>query len=436
MTDVVVLVVAADDGVMPTTVEAINHAKAAEATIVVALNKIDLDHDLNKIYGQLAEHGLTPSGDWGGETDVVKTSAQTGEGIDDLLAHLATLSEVMELNADATIPACGTVIEAERDERIGNVARLMVQEGTLRPGQTIVCGSGHGRVRSMKDDAGKTVKTAGPSTPVEVTGLSEVPEAGDRFYVLANAKQAKEIAEELAASRREAELVRVSTPTNLETMFANQVEGEIPELSIIIRADVQGSIDALKQELAGFPDDEVKLKVLHSGVGTVTESDLALAETSRAIVICFGVVPDPAIQKKADRSGVDIRMHRVIYDVYDEIKKALEGLLAPEERLESRGRAEVREIFGVSKIGKAAGCIVRDGVITRNCHVRVIRDGVVVLERAALESLRRFKDDAKEVKSGLECGLRIERFDDVKPGDIIEAFEVVEVARTLKTATA
>jgi translation initiation factor IF-2 len=433
LTDVVVLVVAADDGVMPTTIEAINHAKAAGATIVVALNKIDLHHDLNKIYGQLTEQGLTPSGDWGGDTDVIKTSAITGEGIDDLLAHLATLSDVLELKADPTIPATGTVVEAERSERIGNIARVLVQEGTLKAGQIIVCGSGHGRVRAMKGDHGDSVRQAGPSTPVEVTGLSDLPEAGDKFYVLKSAKQAKEIAEEVSAVRRKAELTMMDVPTSLESVIASAEEGEIPELSVIIRADVQGSADALKQELAGFPADEVKLNVMHSGVGMVTESDIELAKASRAIIIAFHTVPDPSIQKKADNAGVEIRSYRIIYEVVDEIKKALEGLLEPEEKLESRGRAEVREIFSVSKVGKAAGCFVRDGVIARNHQVRVIRDGVPVTEGASLDSLRRFKDDVKEVKTGFECGIRITGFDDIKPGDIIEAFELIKIPRTLAT---
>ncbi|MFQ5412345.1 MAG: translation initiation factor IF-2 [Phycisphaerae bacterium] len=435
MTDVVVLVVAADDGVMPTTIEAINHAKAADATVVVALNKIDLDHDLNKIYGQLTEQGLTPSGDWGGDIDVIKTSAITGEGIEELLTHLSTLSDVMDLKADPEIPASGTVIEAERSDRIGNVARVLVQEGTLMPGQILVCGAAHGRVRSMKDDRGQPVRKAGPSTPVEITGLNDVPQAGDKFYTLKDAKRAKEIAEEIAAIRREEDLVRVAKPTSLESMFAQAAEGEIPELNVIIRADVDGSIDALRKQFASFPDDEVKLNILHSGVGTVTESDLALAQASQAIIIAFGIAPDPAVQKRADLLGVDIRSYRIIYNVSDDIKKALEGLLTPEEKIESRGRAEVREIFFISKVGKVAGCFVRDGVFNRTHRVRIVRDSVVVLDSAGIDSLRRFKDDAKEVKSGLECGIKIEGFDDVKPGDIIESFEVLKIARTLKETT-
>lgn len=433
LTDVVVLVVAADDGVMPTTVEAINHAKAANTTIVVALNKIDLPHDINKIYGQLAEQGLTPSGDWGGHTDVIATSAVTGQGIDDLLAHLATLSEVMDLKADAKIPATGTVIEAERTEGLGNVARVLVQEGTLRPGDIIVCGAGHGRVRNLRDDHGRSLKAAGPATPVEVTGLSDVPEVGDRFYVLDSPQRAKEIAEDTAARRREAALFRDAKPTNLESVLATAAEGQIPELRVIIRADMQGSVDVLKKTLSEFPADQVRLDVIHAGVGTVTESDVVLAQASQAIIIAFHVAPDSAIQKLADGVGVDIRSYRIIYNVIDDIRKALEGLLTPDEKIESRGRIEVRDIFNISKVGKIAGCYVREGLIQRNNVVRVVRDGVIVKDNGAIESLRRFKDDAKEVKAGFECGVRIANFDDVKPGDVIEAFEVVKVARKLES---
>jgi len=433
LTDVVVLVVAADDGVMPTTVEAINHAKAANTTIVVALNKIDLPHDINKIYGQLTEQGLTPSGDWGGHTDVIKTSATTGQGIDDLLVHLATLSEVMDLKADAKIPAAGTVIEAERSERLGNVARVLVQEGTLRAGDIIVCGPGHGRVRNIKDDHGRSLKQAGPSTPIEVTGLSDVPDVGDRFFVVDNPQRAKEIAEDTAARRREAALNREAKPTNLETVLATAAEGRIPELRVILRADVQGSVDVLKKTLSEFPADQVRLDVIHAGVGTVSESDVVLAQASQGIVIAFHVVPDTAIQKMADNVGVDIRTYRIIYNVIDDIRKALEGLLTPDEKIESRGRVEVREIFNISKIGKIAGSYVREGSIQRNNMVRVIRDGVVVKDKGAIDSLRRFKDDAKEVKAGFECGVRIANFDDLKPGDVIEAFEVVKVARKLES---
>ena len=431
MTDVVVLVVAADDGVMPTTVEAINHARAANSTIVVALNKIDLPHDINKLYGQLSEHGLTPSGEWGGNTDVIKTSAVTGEGIAELLEHLATLSDLMDLKADPTIPATGTVIESERSGAKGCVARVMVQEGTLKTGDVIVCGPAHGRVRSLRDDRGKTVNKAGPSTPVEIAGLSDVPLAGDRFYVLDSARRAKEIAEELAAKRRELELVQISKPTSLESLMATAAEGEVPELRVILRADVQGSVDVLRKTLAELPTDQVKLNVLHAGVGTITESDVVLAQASRAIIVGFHVVPDPVVARMADNVGVDIRTYRVIYNLMDDIRAALEGLLAPEEKIELRGRAEVREVFNITRVGRIAGCVVRDGLIHRGHLIRVVRDGVVVKDGGVLESLRRFKDDVKEVRNGLECGLRIQGFDDVKPGDMIESYERTQVAKTL-----
>jgi translation initiation factor IF-2 len=430
LTDVVVLVVAADDGVMPTTIEAINHARAANCTIVVALNKIDLPHDVNKLYGELAEQGLTPAA-WGGTTDVVHTSAVTGEGITDLLEHLATLSELMELRADPTLAASGTVIEAERSEEKGCVARVLVQEGTLKVGQAIVCGTGHGRVRSLRDDHGKMIKRAGPATPVEVTGLNDVPLAGDRFYVLDSARRAKETAEEMTKLRRERELVRVTKATSLESLLAGAEAGEIPELRVIIRADVQGSVDVLKKALGDIPSDQVKLNVLHAGVGTVTESDVVLAQASEAIIVGFNVVADGGVTRMADEAGVDIRSYRVIYNLLDDIRKALEGLLAPEEKIELRGRAEVREVFTITGVGRVAGCMVREGTINRNHLIRIVRDGVIVKDEGALESLRRFKDDVKEVRNGFECGVRVAAFNDVKPGDVIEAYERTEIAQVL-----
>jgi len=431
MTDVVVLVVAADDGVMPQTIEAINHAKAAKVPIVVALNKIDLPQsDVQKVYGQLSEQQLVPQ-EWGGDTDVIKTSATRGDGIDELLSHLAALSDLLELTADPTVPACGAVIEGLRDDRLGTVVRVLVQEGTLEAGSILVCGDAHGRVRAMHDDRGRKIKEAGPTIPVELLGLNNVPAAGDRFYEMGELAEAKQVAEEVERERRAASIVTTAKPTTLESLLAAGTGGELPELNVIVKADVQGSVDVLKKTLSEIPSDQVKLTILHAGVGNVSESDITLAEASQAIIIGFHVAPDPAIQRLADERGVEIRLYKVIYNLTDDIKKALEGLLAPTEKIESRGRAEVRQVFNITKVGKVAGCAVREGVISRNSLVRVIRDGVPILERATLASLKRVKDDAREVRSGLECGVRIDGFDDVKPGDIIEAYEVVKVGRKL-----
>ncbi|MFO0973601.1 MAG: translation initiation factor IF-2 [Phycisphaerae bacterium] len=431
VTDVVVLVVAADDGVMPQTVEAINHARAAKVPIVVALNKIDLPQaDDQKVFGQLSEHQLVPQ-EWGGETDVIKTSATTGKGVDELLQHLATLTDLLELKADATVPASGTVIEAQRSDKHGIVARVLVQEGTLKPGSIIACGNAFGRVRALNDSRGRRIKEAGPSTPVELFGLSDVPAAGDKFFEVDSLATAEGVADEVSAERRAASQIKISKPTTLESVLATTAEGRVPDLNVIIKADVQGSVDVLKKALGDLPSSEVKLNILHAGVGNVTESDIALAEASDAIIVGFHVVPDPTIQRAADDRGVEIRTYRIIYELSDDIRKALEGLLEPTEKVESRGRAEVREVFNITKVGRVAGCMVRDGIIARSHLVRVLRDGVPIKDKASLASLKRFKDDAREVRAGLECGLRIDGFDDVKPGDVIEAYEVTKVSRRL-----
>jgi len=430
LTDVVVLVVAADDGVMPQTIEAINHAKAAGVQIVVALNKIDLPGvDMNRIYAQLAEQGLVPS-EWGGETDVVKTSATTGAGIEDLLTHLSTLSELMELQADPTVPASGSVIEAQLREGRGVVAQVLVREGTLEIGQTVVCGPGAGRIRTLLDHRGKRIKEAGPGTPVEVVGLDELPAAGDRLFALDGLSQAKHIAEEVKQRRRE-ESLAVRKPQTLEQLLATGTEGEIPELNVILRADVQGSVDVLKQSLGEFPSEKARVRILHAGVGAVSEADVELARASKALLIGFHVVADDRARQLAEQYGVEIRQYRVIYEVHDDLQKALEGLLEPEEHAELRGKAEVRQVFSITRIGKVAGCMVSDGVVARNHRVRLIRDGRIVLEGARIASLRRFKDDAREVRAGFECGLKIESYDDLKPGDVVEAYELVEVAQHL-----
>ncbi len=431
LTDVVVLVVAADDGVMPQTREAINHAKAAGVPIVVALNKIDIPGvDENKVFGQLAEQELVPT-EWGGNVDVIRTSATSGTGIDTLVEHLSTLSELLELKGDPTQPAHGRVIEAEMKPGVGAVARILIQDGSIKKGDFIVCGPGFGKVRSLKDDHGRDMDHPGPSMPVEVSGLDDLPSAGDEFFQVDSLKKAEQIAEQVKQQARRKSLGSSSKPKTLEDLFGQKKAGEIPELNVIVKADVQGSVDVLRQSLEEFPSDQVKLQVLHTAVGAINESDILLAEASGAIVVGFQVVPDSKVQRLADEKSVDIRLYRVIYDLMDDIKLALEGLLEPERRLERRGEAEVREIFKVGKIGTVAGCFMRDGVIARSHTVRVIRDGVVVRDESKLSSLRRFKDDVKEVKNGYECGIKLEGFDDIKPGDVIEAYEVVQVARSL-----
>jgi translation initiation factor IF-2 len=441
MTDVVVLLVAADDGVMPQTIEAINHAKAAKSHVVVALNKIDLPGvDVNKVYGQLAEHALAPA-EWGGETDVIKTSATTGEGVEDLVAHLSTLSELLDLKADPTIPASGSVIEAEMRQGMGPLAKVLIREGTLRKGDFVVCGGGAGRVRFLKDDMGKEIAAATPGTPVEVAGLDEVPNAGDMLYTVKSLQEAKQIAEETRDALRAEALQRTQRkPVTLADLLKTQEEGEVPELSIILKADVQGSIDALLKTLGEIPSEEVHLNFLHTGIGAVTESDVVLAEASGALIVGFNVVAESGAQKLAQTEGIDIRLYRVIYNLIDDIRAALEGLLPTIKNEEERGKAEVREVFNVSKVGTIAGCLVTEGTIMRTHYVRVVRDGQIIVpteddvkrgRHRAIASLRRFKDDAKEVRSGMECGIRVENFDDVKPGDVLEVYEVTETAQKL-----
>jgi translation initiation factor IF-2 len=440
LTDVVVLVVAADDGVMPQTIEAVNHAKAAGVTIVIALNKIDLPGtDINKIYGQFAELELTPT-EWGGNTDVIKTSAATGQGVEELVAHLATLTELLDLKADRTVPAMGTVIESQMHPGMGPLMRILVREGTLRNGDFVLCGPAYGRVRSIRDDRGQTLTEATPAMPVEVGGIDEVPGSGDTVYVVESLQRAKQIAEEVKQQRRLSALVKPTKARTLEDLFSQRESGTLPELNLIIRADAQGSVDGLLKTLHDLPDDQVKLNILHAGIGTVTESDVVLAEASRALVIGFNVSIEPGVQRRAEEGGVDIRLYRIIYDVTDDIRKALEGLLPRDRKEESRGKAEVREIFHVSRVGTIAGCIVADGVIGRSHFARVIRNGQIIVPTAddakrgrdrSITSLKRFKDDAREVRAGVECGIRVQDFDDVKPGDVIEAYEVTETARKL-----
>lgn len=433
ITDVVVLVVAADDGVMPQTVEAINHAKAAKVPIVVALNKIDLGDDKKvQIYSQLTERGLTPSGDWGGEVDVIPTSATKGIGINELGEHLADLSALLELKADPTLPAAGTVIEAETKSGVGAVVQVLIQEGTLRVGDLVVCGNASGKVRALLDDRGNRIDGAGPSIPVEIWGLDDVPTAGDKLYQVDNLSRAKEIAEEtknrrVTSSRQQSRKVR-----SLQEMLQQRDSDEVPELNVVIKADVDGSVAALTQTLGKIPTSEVKLTVRHSGVGAVNDSDILLASTCDGIVVAFRVDVSVGARRLADQHGVDVRQYRVIYDAGDDIKKALEGLLAPEESVESRAKVEVREVFHLSKkAGVVAGSHVIDGTLNRNHLVKLIRDGVIIRDRAKISSLRRFKEDAREVRAGFECGIRLEGFDDIHVGDIIESYEIVKTPRTL-----
>lgn len=432
LTDVVVLVVAADDGVMPQTIEAINHAKAAGVQIVVALNKIDLPSaNIDKIYGELSAQELVPT-EWGGSIDVVKTSATKGIGIDDLIEHLSTLSELLDLKADATVPAHGTVIEAQMREGRGVGAQVLVREGKLKVGQVVVCGPAFGKVRSLIDDKGKRLKEAGPATPVEIVGLDALPEAGDDLFVLKDLSVAKEIASDVKQKRRESQLQsQRGKPTSLEDFLASAGAEETPELSVIIKADTQGSVETLKAELDKVPRTKARLRVLHAAVGAVSEADVTLAQASSAVIFGFHVACDDRARQAADNAGVQVRLYRVIYEILGDVHKALEGLLTPEQKEEYRGRAEIRQIFNITRVGTIAGCYVTDGKIERSNKARLIRNGIVVTEGRGLASLKRFKDDAREVRSGFECGIRLEGFDDVKPGDIIESYQIVEVAQKL-----
>lgn len=433
ITDIVVLVVAADDGVMPQTVEAINHAKAADVPIVVALNKCDLGDAKNvKTYGQLAEHGLTPSGDWGGEVDVMPTSAKTGEGVTELVEHLADLTSVLELTADRKVPASGTVIEAKTKTGVGPVASVLVREGTLRVGSFVVCGHAAGKIRALVDDRGARIKEAGPSIPVEIWGLDDVPAAGDELFQVDTLQGAKDIAAEVKRGRVEGARIQSRKATSLQEMLQQRNTNEVPELNIIIKADVDGSVVALKQMLERLPTDEVRLAIRHAGVGAVNDSDVLLASACKGLIIAFRVEASVGAKRLSDLHRVEVRPYRVIYDACDDIKKALEGLLSPLETIESRGTVEVREVFHLSrKAGVIAGSYVTQGLIDRSHLAKVVRDGVVVREGASIASLRRFKDDVKEIRAGLECGIRLEGFDDLHPGDIIDTYEIVKTARTL-----
>jgi len=430
MTDVAVLVVAADDGVMPQTIEAIAHSKAANVPVIVALNKIDLPGcDINRVYSQLAEQELAPA-EWGGETEVVKTSAVTSEGIDDLLEHLDYIAELLELEADDTIPATGWVVEAKMSAKRGPVATLLIKEGKLSKGNIVLAGGAFGRVKTLKNSYGKSIKTAISSMPVEITGMSDVPQAGDRFYCLDDINKAKSAAEENQIHSRESSLVTRAQVT-LDNLFSQIEAGNVKELNLIIRADVQGSVDVLTKYLYELSTDEVKIRILHAAPGGITEGDVVLAEASSAIVIGFNVVTEEHVARIAETKAVEIRLYNVIYRITEDLEKSMVGLLEPEETEKSLGRAVVRTTFKISRLGTVAGCYVSDGIVTKNAKVRLIRDNVVVRDNLSIESLKRFKDDVRDVKAGLECGIKISRFDDVKTDDVLDFYEIVKVARTL-----
>jgi translation initiation factor IF-2 len=430
MTDIVVLVVAADDGVMPQTIEAIHHAKAAEVTIIVALNKCDIPGvDINRIYGQLAEHELTPA-EWSGNTEIVKTSAITGEGIEELIEHLDYQAELNDYQADPDCSAQGWIVEAKMSQTKGPVATLLIKEGTLKKGSVILAGGTSGRVRTMTDSRGRSVKTATPSMPVEITGLDSVPVAGDKFFSLQDLNQAKSAAEQIQSSAREEGLAKRSVVT-LDNLFTHIEAGNVKELNLIVKADVQGSVDVLVKYLTDLSTDEVKVKVIHTAVGGITEGDVVLAEASNAIVIGFNVVPDERVRQIADSKKVDIRLYSIIYRITEDLKAAMLGLLEPEFEEKTLGRLIVRNTFKVSSLGTIAGCYVTSGMVTKNGKLKLIRDNIVVKDNCVIDSLKHFKDDVREVKAGLECGIKIVGYDDVKVEDEFEAYEIVEIARTL-----
>ena len=427
VTDIAILVVAADDGIMPQTIESINHAKAANIPVVVAINKMDtVGANPDSIKQQLTEYDLVPE-EWGGDTIVCPISAKTGMGIDNLLENLVVLAEVQELKANPNRAAKGTVIEARLDKGRGPIMTVLVQNGTLKAGDIIIAGTAVGRVRTMINDKGQRVTAAGPSTPVEISGLSEVPSAGDVFNAVADERMARELAEERRVQQMNNSMGGTKK-VSLEDIFSQIKSGEMKTLNIIVKADVQGSAEAVKSSLEKISNDEVRVKVIHSAVGAINESDVMLAATSGAIIVGFNVRPDNAARDSAARSNVDMRMYRVIYDCINEIEAAMKGMLAPQFKEVIIGHAEVRETYKVSKVGTVCGCYCTDGKIQRGCEVRVLRDNIVIHE-GELASLRRFKDDVKEVASGYECGMQVEKFNDIKIGDVIECFVMEQINR-------
>ena len=429
VTDIAILVVAADDGVMPQTIEAIDHAKAAEVPIIVAINKIDKpDANPDIIKQELTQYGLV-SEEWGGDTIMVPVSAKQGTGINELLEMILLVAEISELKANPNRSAKGKVIEAKLDKSRGATATLLVQNGTLRLGDFIIAGTTQGKIRAMFDYYGKTIKLALPSTPVEILGLNDVPESGDDFIVANNEKLAKQVAEQRQQEKHQKEISR-STLT-LEDLFSHINEGEVKELNIVLKADTQGAIEAMKKSLEALGTDEVKVKIIRTAVGGIRETDVTLASASNAIIIGFNVRPDNNAKKEADKEGIEIKTYRIIYEAIDDVKAALSGLLSPDIKEKELGSAEVRNVIKVPKIGNIAGCYVLDGKIIRNSSVRVLRDGIVIYD-GTIQSLKRFKEDVKEVASGYECGISLEKFNDFKENDIFEVYTHEEIKRELK----
>ncbi|SFE38247.1 translation initiation factor IF-2 [Alteribacillus iranensis] len=427
VTDITVLVVAADDGVMPQTKEAINHAKAAEVPIIVAVNKMDKESaNPDRVMQELTEFELVPEA-WGGDTIFVNVSALNGEGIDELLEMLLLVAEVEELKANPNKRARGTVVEAELDKGRGPVATLLVQEGTMNVGDPIVVGNMHGKIRAMVNDIGRRVKSAGPSTPVEITGLNGVPQAGDQFVTFEDEKKARQFGEARASRAREEERSQTSK-VSIDDLFSQIQEGDVKEINVIVKADVQGSVEAVRGSLEKIEVEGVKINIIHAGAGAITESDVILASASNALIIGFNVRPDVNAKRTAESEKVDIRLHRVIYDAIEEIESAMKGMLDPEYEEKVIGQVEVRQLFKVSRIGTIAGSYVLEGKITRDSTARLIREGVVVYE-GKINALKRFKDDVREVSSGYECGITLENFNDIKEGDIIEAYVMEEIKR-------
>ena len=424
VTDIAILIVAADDGIMPQTVESINHAKAADIPIIVAINKMDVvGANPDKIRQQLTEYNLIDE-EWGGDTIICPISAKKGTGIDNLLEMVSLTAEMAELKANPNRAAKGTVIEARLDKGRGPIMTVLIQNGTLHQGDIIIAGTAVGRVRAMVDDKGRRVTEAGPSVPVEITGMSETPGAGDIFNAVADERMARELAEQRKQEKKDK--MASSKKVSLEDLFAQIKEGELKDLNVIVKADVQGSAEAVRASLEKLTNEEVRVKVIHSGVGAVNDSDVMLAATSGAIIVGFNVRPDNAARESAVRSNVDIRMYRVIYDCINEIEAAMKGMLAPKFKEVVIGHAEVRQTYKVSHVGTVCGCYVQDGKIQRGCKVRVLRDHIVIHE-GELASLKRFKDDVKEVVTNYECGLSVEKFNDIKEGDVIEGFIMEQI---------